>query len=161
MKFRFILIVMIITIAIINSGCSLSKTDKPVSESYPEETVEKFIGGCSDCDAEAVLECINPNISKGAKAALSLLSKAVDVDIEDILNVLPMLKEMLGNYSYDLTELNLVSAETVYLDDGSAEVHAEVEALKSDGQTSDGTVKGVFKLEKTDDIWYIVAISGE
>lgn len=154
-RFIFLCVLFIITLT---TGCNLSANNaKENNETYPEETVARFVEGCSDCDAEVVLNCINPKISKGIKTASNLVGKVIGVEIADIANIIPMVKVLLEPYADgEITNLSVESMDTEYDNDTAAKVEA---VIIGENNSKTQKVSAIFSLEKIDDKWYIMNIS--
>ncbi len=57
----------------------------------PEQTLEEFELAYNMLDAEAMLDCIAPKYSAPLKAGMSVLSKLVGIEVNDVISMIPLL----------------------------------------------------------------------
>lgn len=120
------------------TGCS--------EQSTPEKTMQQFQKAYNSMDWDGMLECLDPSVAKGMKAATQLMGDALGFDLDALMQMMPMMNTL-------LPEETLGQA---------AKIELKVESIKTNQDVAYATVsekstglKTVFILKKTDNVWYI------
>ena len=114
--------------------------------STPEKTMMNFQRAYNQLDWEGMLDCLEPSVAKGLKASTKLLGDILDIDVDSLLQMVPMMNTLLSDDLFgEDGKINLqINSITTNEDVAYADV-----IEKSTGMTA------TFVLKKIDGIWYI------
>ena len=151
MKTRVVkLIGVVLAVCMLLSACG--------SVSSPEKTMTRLESALHRADFEAVLDCFEPRVGRGIRAAAKLTGGLFGIDGEAVLELLPLVVDIFamtdetGSYAEMERSLETIRIEVTgvtYSDDGyEATVSLNVSAQ---GETESGRMD----LVKQDGEWYI------
>ncbi len=120
------------------TGCS--------EQSTPEKTMQQFQKAYNNLDWDGMLECLDPSVAKGMKAATQLMGDALGFDVDTMMQMMPMMKTL-------LPEETLGQAAKIELKVESITTNKDIAyAIVSEKSTG---LKTTFILRQTDNVWYI------
>lgn len=116
------------------------------NQSTPEKTMKNFQESYNQLDWEGMLECFEPSVSQGLKATTELLGDVLDIDVDTLLQMAPM--------------MNTLFSEDMFGEDGKIDL--EIESITTNEDIAYAAVvekstemRTTFVLKKIDSIWYI------
>lgn len=97
-KIRTILTVFIATVVLMLPGCGMVEDFLAQFESTPEKTVYGFMDALNKEDVNKALEYVSPTQAKGFSAMFSLAGSFIGIDINDLLDIMPLVSSLSDEY---------------------------------------------------------------
>ena len=123
----------------------------------PEKTIDNFVNAYNNGDFNAMLDCFDPTISRGIRALVDIVGGIVGISLNDIMDLIPLLYRFTDELSIDSNAKPQMRVDVLGTDiDGdNADVRVNM-VVSADGQSYE--MECVFRMVKTDDVWYIESL---
>jgi hypothetical protein len=142
--------ILLVLLIVILFGCS--------APAKPADTVMEFETAYNNGDLSGMLDCMDPLIAKGIKAGMSLVGGLIDINLNDIADLIPILYKFSDGLEVDGKNLgdSKPNVEFTITDteiDGNESTVSFRAVLSKDGQEK--TYDSKFYMKKVDRKWYI------
>ena len=126
-------------------GCAYGPT--------PADTLMKFESAYNEADFNTMLDCYDPTVSEGVKAGLDLVGGLVDINLTDIVTMMPLLADVAQSQGgvADMPQMSINVVDTA-VSGSTATISTEV-SITTGGQPQ--VTAMTFSMIKADGMWYI------
>jgi hypothetical protein len=125
----------------------------------PEDTIAKLENAIQNTDVTEVLDCFEPHVAGGLKAAMGIAGGLFDVDGEAIFEMIPLMLDIAElsdeEFADNMEMFQAVNMEVLNVEYNADGDEADVEVEFSlEGVASD-TMVDVIPMVRTDGEWYV------